>query len=102
MGVIQWYIPTNDKDELVKDEFYMKLQSTIVKQRDANIELLMIYLNAKIGSDSMCSEKIFSRWGKTRSNEWNKGESFTNLCSGSQYDLSLVFWLQKRDPRGQF
>ena len=42
LNVTQCYAPTNDKEEKVKEEFYIKLQNTIGNQRNGNIKILMV------------------------------------------------------------
>lgn len=46
VNMIQCYIPTND--ESVKEEFYMKLKSSISNLKNCKIEILKNDLNAKI------------------------------------------------------
>ena len=51
MNVIQCYAPTNDNKDEDKDQFYERLQSTIAKCSRKDLNILMVYLNDKVGVD---------------------------------------------------
>ena len=94
LNVTQCYAPTNDKEEKVKEEFYIKLQNTIGNQRNGNIKILMGDLNAKIGSDNIGYEEIMGKHGLGIMNE--NGELFTNFCAANQYVIGGSVFPHKR------
>jgi uncharacterized protein YpbB len=50
--VIQCYASTNDHDEDNKDAFHQKLQATLDKLKNKDINILMGDSDAKVGSDN--------------------------------------------------
>ena len=52
LNIIQYYAPTNDKDEGTKEGFYNKLQTVLDKMKVPDVTILMIDSNAEIGSNN--------------------------------------------------
>ncbi|VDP52751.1 unnamed protein product [Schistosoma margrebowiei] len=61
MNIIQWYAPTNDSNDDIKDQFYERLQSIIEKCPRNDLTILMGDLNAKVGIDNTGYEDIMGR-----------------------------------------
>nr|KAG5689191.1 hypothetical protein BaRGS_004025 [Batillaria attramentaria] len=60
MNVIQCYAPTDDSDDIDKDRFYSRLQSTVEKYPERDITIMMGDLNAKIEQITLVPAKIVS------------------------------------------
>ena len=58
---MQYYAPTNDKSDEVKDEFYNQLHGDLNRLRDQDINILMGDFNAKIGSDHTRYNEVMGR-----------------------------------------
>ena len=63
MNVIQYYAPTNDSEDGVKDQFYHRLQSVIDNLPERDVTILMGDFNAKIGSDNIGYEEVMGQHG---------------------------------------
>ena len=79
MNVVQYYAPTNDKSDEVKDEFYNQLHSILSRLRDQDINILMGDFNAKTGSDNTGYDEVMGRHGLGEMNE--NGERFADACA---------------------
>ncbi|VDO65390.1 unnamed protein product [Schistosoma margrebowiei] len=79
MNIIQYYAPTNDCKDDIKDQFYERLQSVIEKCPSKDLTIMMGDLNAKVGIDNSGYEDIMGRHGLGERNE--NGERFANLCA---------------------
>ncbi|VDP65847.1 unnamed protein product [Schistosoma curassoni] len=58
MNIIQCYVPTNDSNDDIKDQFYEQLQSIIEKCPRKDLTIPMGDLNAKVGIDNTGYEDI--------------------------------------------
>ena len=79
MNVVQWYAPTNDKSDQVKDGFYNQLHDILSRVRNQDINILMGDFNAKIGSDNTGYDEVMGRQGLGKMNE--NGECFADACA---------------------
>ncbi|VDP82952.1 unnamed protein product [Schistosoma curassoni] len=94
MNIIQYYAPTNDYNEDVRDQFYNGLQSIVEKCPTKNLTILMGDLNAKVGMDSTGYEDIMRRQGLGERNE--NGLRFANLCAFNKLVIGGTIFPQKR------
>ncbi|VDO57742.1 unnamed protein product [Schistosoma margrebowiei] len=78
-NIIQYYAPTNDYNEDVKDHFYDRLQSIVEKCPTKYLTILIGDLNAKVGMDNIGYEDIMGRHVLGERNK--NGEIFANLCA---------------------
>ncbi|VDP05670.1 unnamed protein product [Schistosoma curassoni] len=58
MNVIQYYTPTNDSNDDIKDQLYEKLQSIIAKCARKDLTILVGDLNTKVGINNTEYEDI--------------------------------------------
>ncbi|VDP46905.1 unnamed protein product [Schistosoma curassoni] len=65
MNIIQCYAPTNDSNDDIEDQFYVRLQSIIEKCPRNDLPILMRDLNAKVGIDNIGYEDIMGQHGLT-------------------------------------
>ncbi|VDP38541.1 unnamed protein product [Schistosoma margrebowiei] len=63
MNIIQCYVPNNDYNEHVKNQFYDELQSIVEKCPTKDLTILMGDLNTKVGMDITRYEDIMGRHG---------------------------------------
>ncbi|VDO76819.1 unnamed protein product [Schistosoma margrebowiei] len=77
MNIIRCYVPTNDSNDDIKDQFYERLQLIIEKCPRNDFTILMGDLNAKVGIDNTGYDDIMGRHGLGGRNE--NGERFANL-----------------------
>ncbi|KAK2155905.1 hypothetical protein NP493_2029g00005 [Ridgeia piscesae] len=69
LNIIQCYVPTNDKDEETKEDFYNKLQTLRDKLKEKDMTILIGDFNTKIGSDNSGYEEVMGRQGLGKMNE---------------------------------
>ncbi|VDP36616.1 unnamed protein product [Schistosoma margrebowiei] len=94
MNILQCYVPTNDGNDDIKDQFYERLQSIIEKCPGKDLTTLMGDSNAKVGIDNTGYEDIFGRHGLEERNE--NGEEFANLCAFSTLVIGGTIFPHKR------
>ncbi|VDP45388.1 unnamed protein product [Schistosoma curassoni] len=58
MNIIQWYAPTDDSNDEIKDQFYERLQSIIEECLRNDLIILMGDLNSKVGINNTGYEDI--------------------------------------------
>ncbi|XP_063420320.1 craniofacial development protein 2-like [Mytilus trossulus] len=78
LSVIQCYAPTNEASVENKNKFYDKLQSLVSKVPAHDLCLIIGDLNAKIGVNNSCKERIMVRHGCGECNE--NGGLLVDLC----------------------
>ena len=79
MDVIQCYVPTNDNNEDVEEEFYRRLSTFIQNCLRRKITVTMGDFNDKIGIVNRGDEEITERHGLGVMND--NGERFAYLCA---------------------
>ena len=62
MNLVQYYVPTDDKSDEVKD-IQPQLQGILKKLRDQYINILMCAINANIGSDNTGYNEVMGSHG---------------------------------------
>ena len=79
LRVVMCYAPTNEAEDLAKDNFYSKLESVIQKKYSAkDILILMGDMNAKVGDNNDGYERVMGKHGLGTMN--NNGERFADFC----------------------
>ena len=78
MTIIQCYAPTNDHEEVDKDQFYDALNNTINKIPKHDVCIVMGDLNAKIGEDNSDMEEVMGKHTIGTIN--NNGERLLEFC----------------------
>ena len=63
------YAPTNDNDDNLKDNFYLRLQTEIEQVAIQDLIIIMGDLNAKVGADNSGSYRVMGRHGCGTINE---------------------------------
>ncbi|VDP63487.1 unnamed protein product [Schistosoma mattheei] len=81
MNIIQYYAPTNDCNDDIKDQFDERLQSIIEKCPRNNLIILMGDLNAKVGIDNTGYEDIMGRYGLTGREKRKWREICKSMCN---------------------
>ncbi|VDP33127.1 unnamed protein product [Schistosoma margrebowiei] len=94
MNIIQCYAPINDSNDDIKDQFYERLQSIIVKCPRKDLNILMGDLNAKFRIDNTGYDDIMGRHGQGERNE--DGERFANLCALNKLVIGGKIFPHKR------
>ncbi|VDO79926.1 unnamed protein product [Schistosoma margrebowiei] len=94
MNIIQFYAPTNDGNDDIKDQFYERLQSVIEKCPRKDLTILMGDLNAKVVIDNTGYEDIMGRHRLGKRNE--NGERFANLCAFNKSVIGGTIFPHKR------
>ncbi|VDP29256.1 unnamed protein product [Schistosoma mattheei] len=94
MNIIQYYAPTNDSNDDIKDQFNERLQSVIEKCPRKDLTILMGDLNANVGIDNTRYEDIMGRHGLGERNE--NGERFANLCAFNKSVIGAIIFPHKR------
>ena len=87
-------VPTNDKTDETKEEFYNQLHDIMSNLGDTNVNLIMGDLNAKIGSDNQGYEKVMGVHGLGVMND--NGERFVNACAAKNIVVGGSVFPQKR------
>ena len=76
--VIQCYAPTNESDDMDKEEFYSMLQAETEKTPRHDVLVVMGDLNAKVGKDNTDYERVMGKHGVGIKN--NNGERLLDFC----------------------
>lgn len=94
MDVIQCYAPTNDSDEMEKDNFYSRLLTIIQDRPKRNIIIFLHDFKAKIGRDNRGYEEIMGQQdlGKINDNR----ERIFNLFATSNLVIGGNFFQHRR------
>lgn len=77
--LIQCYAPTNDSEDDLKDNFYLRLQAEIEQVSMQDLIIIMGDLNAKVGADNSGSDRVMGRHGCGTINE--NGERLVEFCT---------------------
>ena len=75
--IIQVYAPTNDAEEVVKENFYQQLQSAYSMKKAVVLTMVIVDLNAKVGADNRNWEASMGTHGDGVINE--NGEMFCDF-----------------------
>ncbi|VDP08377.1 unnamed protein product [Schistosoma margrebowiei] len=94
MDIIQYYAPTNDSNDDIKDQFYERLQSIIEKCPRKDLIILMGDLNAKVGIDNNGYQDIMGRHKLAERNE--NGERFASLYAFNKLVIGGTIFPHKR------
>ena len=78
MTIIQCYAPTNDSDDIDKEDFYEQMQATFKGAHRRDILLGMGDLNAKVCSENENYERVMGKEGCKVQND--NGERLTEWC----------------------
>ena len=81
LTIIQVYVPTNDAEDVSKEEFHEQLQREVEETARHDVLIVMGDLNAKIGQDNEGWEKVMGQHGLGRMNE--NGESLATFCGNN-------------------
>ena len=79
LTLIQCYAPTNDSEDDLKDNFYLRLQAEIEQVPMQDLIIIMGDLNAKVGADNSGSDRVMGRHGSGIINE--NGERLVEFCT---------------------
>ena len=79
LTLIQCYAPTNDNEDDLKDNFYLRLQAEIGQVPMQDLIITMGDLNAKVGADNSGSDRVMGRHGSGIINE--NGERLVEFCT---------------------
>jgi exonuclease III len=60
LNITQWYAPTNDADEELKEEFYQMLEETTRRCSEKDITILLGDMNATVGNENTGYEQAIS------------------------------------------
>ena len=63
LTLLRVYVPTNDAEEEVKDEFFEKLQTMVEETPRHDMLVITGDMNAKVGSDVEGCERVKGRHG---------------------------------------
>ena len=89
------YAPTNDSEDLLKDNFYLRLQAGI-KQVPMQDLIIMDDLNAKAGTDNSGSDRVM---GRHRSGIINESEErLVEFCTTNNLVIGGLLFPISRDP----
>jgi exonuclease III len=94
LNIVQCYAPTNDSEELIKEEFYHKLERVVGKLRSKDLTILMGDFNPKIGRDNWGCEETMGKHGLGEKNE--NGELLVDLCAANQLVIGGSLFPHKR------
>ena len=78
LTLLRVYVPTNDAEEEVKDEFFEKLQTMVEETPRHDMLVITGDMNAKVGSDVEGCERVKGRHGVESRNE--NGERLCDFC----------------------
>lgn len=78
LTILQCYAPTNEAEEVVKEDWYEQLQAAVSKDPQHDLLLLIGDLNAKVGTDNSNYERAMGRHGCGERN--NNGERPADFC----------------------
>ena len=79
LTLIQCYAPTNDSEDDLKDNFYLRLQAEIEQVPMQDLIIIMGDLNAKVGADNSESDRVMGRHRSGIINE--NGERLVEFCT---------------------
>ena len=81
LTLIQCYPPTNDSEDHLKDNFYLRLQAEIEKAPMQDLIIFMGDLNAKVGDDISGSDRVMGRHRSVVIIE--NGERLVEFCTAN-------------------
>ena len=64
LNITQWYAPTNDADEELKEEVYQMLEKTTRKSSEKDITILLGDMNATVGNENTGYEQAMGKHGR--------------------------------------
>ena len=76
--IVHVYAPTEDAEELIKDEFYNRLQDVVSSGKRHDMLLVLGDMNAKVGEDNQGYERAMGRHELGSRND--NGERLCELC----------------------
>ena len=79
LTLIQCYAPTNDSEDDLKDNFYLRLQAEIEQVPMEDLIIITGDLNAKVGADNSGIDRVMGRHGSGIINE--NGERLVEFCT---------------------
>ena len=79
MTLIQCYAPTNDSEDDVKYNFYLRLQAEIEQVPMQDLIIIMGDLDAKVGADNSGSDRVMGGHGSGNIDE--NGERLVEFCT---------------------
>jgi exonuclease III len=85
LNITQWYVPTNDADEELKEEFYQMLEEITRKCSEKDITILLGDMNATDGNENTGYEQAMGKHGLGTMNV--TGQLFANFCAN--YNLVI-------------
>ena len=77
LTMVHVYAPTEDAEELVKDEFYRRLQD-VVNAKEHDMLIVTGDMNAKVGEGNWGYERVVGKHGIGRQND--NGERLCDFC----------------------
>ena len=75
---IHVYAPTEDDDDQVKDDFYMRLQDVLDSRHTHDMLIITGDMNAKVGNDREGYERVIGRHGMGQRND--NGRRLCDMC----------------------
>ena len=95
--LIQYYPPTNDKDDTDKDAFYQQLQAEVDAVLRHYLTIVMGDLNGKIGSDNMYWDRAMGKHGCGTRNE--NEERLTDFCNMNNLVIGGILFPHQDIPK---
>ena len=89
IALFQWYAPTNDAQDEVKDSFYEQLQHEVDSTPDHDIKIIIGDMNAKVGADNTL---FWQSNGKHECGTMNEnGENLADFCTTNDYVIGVKY-----------
>ena len=79
LTLIQCYTPTNDSEDDLKDNFYLRLQAEIEQVPMQDLIIIMGDLNVKVGADNSARHRVIGRHESGIINE--NGKRLVEFCT---------------------